>query len=87
VEIRSVVVGTTQGDTSAITAGLDPDELVVVNGARKLRPGSKVNAQLAADPFPLGAVLRPMALTEAQPPKSLAKQTRRSIPDTEKANQ
>ena len=50
VEIRSVEVGTTQGDISAITAGLDPGELVVVNGANKLRRGSKVNVQFAADP-------------------------------------
>jgi multidrug efflux system membrane fusion protein len=47
VEIRIVVVGTRQGDTSAITAGLDPGELVVVNGARKLSPGSKINANTA----------------------------------------
>jgi len=86
VETRSVVVGTTQGDTSAITAGLDPGELVVMNGARKLRPGSKISLQLAADPFAPGAVLRPMSLLEAQAPKGLAKQTRRRPPDTEKAN-
>jgi len=47
VEVKSVVVGTTQGDTSAITAGLDPGELVVVNGARKLSPGGKINANTA----------------------------------------
>jgi multidrug efflux system membrane fusion protein len=87
VETRSVVVGTTQGDTSAITAGLDPGELVVVNGARKLRPGSKINLQLAADPVAPGGVLRPMALLEAQTPKGLAKQARRRVPDTEKADQ
>ena len=87
VEIRSVVVGTTQGDTSAITAGLEPGELVVVNGARKLRPGSKINLQLAADPFVPGGVLRPMSLLEAPTPKGLAKQTRRRVPYTEKTNQ
>jgi membrane fusion protein, multidrug efflux system len=87
VEGRSVVVGTTQGDTSAITAGLDPGELIVVNGAGKLRPGGKINLQLAADPFVPGGALRPMALLEAPTPKGLAKQTTRRVPDTEKANQ
>ena len=48
VETRNVVVGTTQGDTSAITAGLDPGELVVTNGTGKLSPGSKINANIAA---------------------------------------
>jgi len=87
VEIRSVVVGTTQGDTSAITAGLDPGDLIVVNGAKRLRPGSKINMQLAADPFIPGGVLRPMSLLEAPTPKGLAKQTRRRVSDTEQANQ
>jgi multidrug efflux system membrane fusion protein len=87
VETRSVVVGATQGDTSAITAGLDPDELVVVNGARKPHPGRKINLQLAADPFAPGDVLRPMTLLEAPTPKGLAKQTTRRVPDTEKGNQ
>jgi membrane fusion protein, multidrug efflux system len=87
VETRGVVVGATQGDTSAITAGLDPDELVVVNGATKLRPGSKINLQLAAYPFAPGGVLRPMTLLEEQTAKGVAKQTTRRVPDTEKANQ
>ena len=87
VETRSVVVGATQGDTSAITAGLDPGELVVVNGAGKLRPGNKINLQLAADPFAPGGVLRPMTLPETPTRKGLAKTTTRTVPDTEKANQ
>src|SRR5262249_9418914 len=87
VETRSVVVGTTQGDTSSITAGLAPGELIVVNGTRKLHPGSKINVQVASDPFVPGGVLRPMALLEAPTPKGLPKQTTRRVPDTEKANQ
>jgi membrane fusion protein, multidrug efflux system len=86
VETRSVVVGTTQGDTSAITEGLDPGELVVVNGAGKLHPGSRINLQLAADPFAPEGALRPMTLLEAPTPKGLAKQTTRRVPDAE-ANQ
>jgi multidrug efflux system membrane fusion protein len=73
VEIRNVAVGATQGDTSAITAGLDPGELVVVNGAHRLRRGSRVNVQLATDSLALGAVIRPMALLEGPPSKSFAK--------------
>jgi multidrug efflux system membrane fusion protein len=87
VETRSVVVGATQGDTSAITAGLAPGESVVVNGTRKLHPGSKINLQVASDPFVPGGVLRPMSLLEAPTPKGLPKQTTRRVSDIEKANQ
>jgi multidrug efflux system membrane fusion protein len=73
VEIRNVAVGARQGDTSAITAGLDPGELVVVNGAHRLRRGSRVNVQLATDSVALGAVIRPMALLEGPPSKGFAK--------------
>ena len=48
-EMRSVTVGATQGDTSAISSGLNPGELVVVNGIEKLHQGTRVSAELAED--------------------------------------
>jgi membrane fusion protein, multidrug efflux system len=50
VAMRSVVVGATQGDTAAIN-GVNPGELVVVDGADKLRRGSSVSVQVAANPL------------------------------------
>jgi multidrug efflux system membrane fusion protein len=49
VAMRSVDVGATQGDTSAISRGLNPGELVVVDGTDKLHRGSRVSVQLAED--------------------------------------
>jgi multidrug efflux system membrane fusion protein len=47
VAMRNVVVGATEGDTSAISRGLKAGELVVVDGSDKLHRGSKVSVQLA----------------------------------------
>jgi membrane fusion protein, multidrug efflux system len=41
--VRPVKVGTTQGDDVSIETGLAPDELVVVDGADRLREGSRVD--------------------------------------------
>lgn len=45
VSVRPVTVGATQGDDAAIETGVAPGELVVVDGADKLRDGSKVELQ------------------------------------------
>jgi hypothetical protein len=45
------VFGATQGHAAAINLGVNPGELVVVNGAEKLRRGSSVSVQLAANPI------------------------------------
>jgi len=42
VAIRPVVIGVTQGDDVAVTSGLAVGEMVVVDGAERLRDGSKV---------------------------------------------
>jgi multidrug efflux system membrane fusion protein len=42
VALRQVKIGSTQGGDASIEAGLTPGELVVVDGADKLREGSKV---------------------------------------------
>jgi multidrug efflux system membrane fusion protein len=47
VAMRPVTLGPTQGDDAAVEAGLDTGELVVVDGADKLRDGAKVEVQTA----------------------------------------
>jgi multidrug efflux system membrane fusion protein len=51
VAMRSVVVGATQGGTAVINQGVNPGELVVVDGTDKLRSGTSVSVQLAANPI------------------------------------
>ncbi len=45
VEVRQVTVGPTEGNNAAIEAGLSSGELVVVDGADKLRAGSTVRME------------------------------------------
>ena len=47
VSVRPVTVGVSHGDEASIKEGLAPGELVVVDGADKLREGSKVDLQTA----------------------------------------
>jgi multidrug efflux system membrane fusion protein len=47
VEIRPVVIGTSEGADSEVTSGLAPGEVVVMTGVDKLLAGSKVSAQIA----------------------------------------
>jgi multidrug efflux system membrane fusion protein len=55
VVLRPVRTGATQGDETEIVSGLAPGELVVVDGADKLREGAKVKVSIpggAVDPAP-----------------------------------
>jgi multidrug efflux system membrane fusion protein len=45
VSVRQVTVGATQGDDAAIDNGVSPGDLVVVDGADKLKDGAKVDVQ------------------------------------------
>ena len=45
VAVREVTLGPTQGDDSAVESGIKPGEIVVVDGADKLREGAKVQLQ------------------------------------------
>jgi membrane fusion protein, multidrug efflux system len=47
VTMRPLTLGATQGDEAAVEAGLTTGELVVVDGADKLRDGAKVELQTA----------------------------------------
>lgn len=46
VTLRNVTVGTTEGDQSEITSGLQPGDTVVLTGVDKLIEGSTVHAQI-----------------------------------------
>lgn len=55
---REVTVAASEGDSTAISAGVSAGELVVTDGLDKLQPGSRVNARIetstpAASPAPL----------------------------------
>jgi multidrug efflux system membrane fusion protein len=47
VTVRQVTVGTSEGDQTEITSGLNPGDVVVMTGVDKLQEGSKVKATLA----------------------------------------
>jgi multidrug efflux system membrane fusion protein len=49
VEVRTVKISATQGDVIALDSGVTPGELVVTDGVDKLRAGSKVTVQMAAN--------------------------------------
>ncbi|MGH7781273.1 MAG: MdtA/MuxA family multidrug efflux RND transporter periplasmic adaptor subunit [Candidatus Binataceae bacterium] len=46
---RIVTIGATEGDTVAVAAGLESGEVVVTDGVDKLRNGSRVAVQMAAN--------------------------------------
>jgi multidrug efflux system membrane fusion protein len=49
VTLRNVTVGTTEGDQSEVTSGLQPGDTVVMTGVDKLIEGSPVHAQIPGD--------------------------------------
>ena len=49
VNIRSITVGTTEGDQSEITAGLAPGDAVVTVGVDRLEEGGKVNPEVPGE--------------------------------------
>jgi membrane fusion protein (multidrug efflux system) len=49
-EMRPVETGAWEGDEFLVTAGLQPNDRVVVNGAARLQPGMRVAASPAAEP-------------------------------------
>jgi multidrug efflux system membrane fusion protein len=50
VEDRAVTVALTQGDTTVITSGLNPGDMVVTDGQDKLQRGSSINIRAATLP-------------------------------------
>lgn len=49
VTVRPIMVGTTEGDQSEVTSGLEPGDTVVTVGVDRLEEGGKVNAQVPGD--------------------------------------
>lgn len=52
VEARPVTIGLTEGGDTSIESGLSPDEVAVVDGADKLRPGAAVEVRKSEIPAP-----------------------------------
>ncbi|HEY6765099.1 MAG TPA: MdtA/MuxA family multidrug efflux RND transporter periplasmic adaptor subunit [Candidatus Sulfotelmatobacter sp.] len=50
VEARTVTISLTQGNTTAISAGVNPGETVVTDGQDKLQSGSKIQPRAATTP-------------------------------------
>ena len=50
VTVRSVTVGTTEGDQTEIISGLSPGDVAVMTGVDKLQEGSKVSVHLYSEP-------------------------------------
>jgi len=66
VTVRSIAIGTTEGDDSEVTSGLAPGEVVVMTGVDKLQEGTKVNAQIPSANPPVGKSVSPSASSSAK---------------------
>jgi multidrug efflux system membrane fusion protein len=49
VTVRTITIGTVEGNDSEVTSGLQPGDTVVMTGVDKLTEGTKVTAHLASD--------------------------------------
>jgi multidrug efflux system membrane fusion protein len=49
VTVKTVTVGTTEGDQTEITSGVKPNDVVVTDGVDKLQEGTKVNAKIPGE--------------------------------------
>ena len=66
VTVRPIMIGTTEGDGSEVTAGLTAGEVVVMTGVDKLQEGTKVAAQMApASPSASPAATPPVSASAA----------------------
>ncbi len=73
VTVRTITVGTTEGDASEIASGLSLGEVVAVTGVDKLVEGSKVNAQIPAPapspvPTPVSTPVSTTSPAQTSPP-------------------
>jgi multidrug efflux system membrane fusion protein len=67
VEVRPIVIGTSEGNDSEVSSGLAPGEVVVMTGVDKLQAGSKVTTQLtAAKPAPVKSAAVPATHPKAK---------------------
>jgi len=49
VTLRTVTTGTTEGDETQVTSGVEPGDIVVMVGVDKLQEGNRVNVQIAGE--------------------------------------
>jgi len=49
VTVRNITAGTTEGDQTEVVSGLNPGDVVVMQGVDKLNEGSKVVATIAGE--------------------------------------
>jgi membrane fusion protein, multidrug efflux system len=49
VTLRAVTTGTTEGDQTQVTSGVEPGDVVVMVGVDKLQDGNRVNVQIAGE--------------------------------------
>ena len=69
VTVKAVKLGPVQGETTAIASGIAPGELVVVDGADKLREGAKVE-MITRDAQAAPAAAKPRGPRGDRPPGS-----------------
>jgi len=75
VTVQKVVLGPSQGESQAITSGLAVGDLVVTDGADKLKNGTKVSLPTAAPKTLAPAQTPPAPAGEQTPPASTPDQT------------
>lgn|SRR5215469_4288213 len=68
VEVKNVATSVTEGDEVAVDHGLDPGDLVVIDGIDKLEQGSKVVVRKAGAGSPLPGAATASARPNALPP-------------------
>ena len=49
VTVKTITIGTSEGDESEATSGIDPGDVVVMTGVDRLQEGTKVRVQMASD--------------------------------------
>jgi multidrug efflux system membrane fusion protein len=67
VTVRTIVIGTTEGNDSEVTSGLVPGEVLVMTGVDKLQEGSKVKAQIPSANSPVSSPATPAVSTPVTP--------------------
>src|ERR1700738_3071992 len=82
VKIQTVTLAQTAANTVGLSAGLNPGDVVVVDGQDKLQDGSKVSTSVApaAPPSPQNADVTPPPPTPAQQPSANQQRRRTQAP-------
>ncbi len=62
---RTVQLGTQRGELRIITAGLNAGDQVIVKGLQRVKPGQKVEAEIAPPPTPASSEVKPDSVAPA----------------------